>query len=140
MSLRLASWAKPKHIHKASRRTVALLIAWSLAAVAEIIEQRHAVSFRPYADHARFGESLVAPLNGFLPVQRHDEMIISEIHSQGVPLAGYDFHVSAHLLRPLAFDRVVDGHVVFQRVGACDVIVVAVFGAPDNAARLIFFS
>src|SRR2546430_6995724 len=33
-------------------------------------------------------------------------MIISEIHSQGVPFAGCDFHVSALLLRPLAFDRV----------------------------------
>src|SRR6266487_7145583 len=140
MSLRLASWAKPEPIHKASRRTVALLIAWSLTAVAEIIKQLHAIGFGPDANHSSFGKGFVVPLDGFLPIERHGEMIAAEVHPQGVPLVGGDLHVRSFLLCPLAFDRVINGHVVFERVGARYVIIVGVLGSPDDAASLVFLA
>src|SRR5207244_6765677 len=90
----------------------------SFAAIAEIIKQRHAIGFGPDANHSSFGKGFVVPLDGFLPVERHVEMIAAEVHSQRVPLVGGDLHIRSFLLRPLASDGVVNGHVIFKRVGA----------------------
>src|SRR5439155_11094762 len=134
------SWAWPPTASAPSSNAETTFMASSLRAVSEVVEQRHAVRFRPHADHSGVGEGVVVPLDGLLPVQRDGEMIAAEAHAQGVPLAGSDLHACSFLFRALAFDRVVDGYVVLQRVGAGDVVVVRVLGAPDNAACLVFFA
>ena len=48
-------------------------------------------------------------------------MTAVEIGAQGVPLARGDFQIDSLLLRALAFDRVINTDVVFQRVRASDV-------------------
>src|SRR5438552_18105352 len=119
------------------------MASWDLfssAAVTEIVEQRHAVRFGPNANHSSSGEGLVVPLDRFLPVEGDSEMIATEIGAQAVPLAGCNFHCGALLLGALAFDRVVNADVVFEGVGASDVIVIRILGPPNHAARLVFLS
>ena len=67
-------------------------------------------------------------------------MIAAEIDAQGVPFAGLHLHVHSFLLGPLAFNRVVNANVVFERVGARDVVVVGILRPPNDAARLIFLA
>src|SRR5881394_3965991 len=53
-----------------------------LAAVGEIIEQRHTVGFRPNSDLACFGEAVIARLDGFRAVERHDERVARKVDAQ----------------------------------------------------------
>jgi hypothetical protein len=53
-------------------------------------------------------------------------------------LVGGHFRVDPLLFGSSSFDRIVNAHVVFVRIGASDVIIVRIFAAPDNAACLVF--
>src|SRR5947207_2214509 len=61
------------------------------ATVTEIVKQSHAIGLGPYADHARVGKRFVFPLESLFAIERHGEMIVTEIHTKRVPLAGSDF-------------------------------------------------
>src|SRR2546427_770940 len=110
------SWAWSPTASAPSSNAETTFMASSLRAVSEVVEQRHAVGLSPDANHSGVGEGLVVPLDGLLPVERHGEMIAAEVHAQGVPLAGGDLHARSFLFCALAFDRVVDGHVVYHTV------------------------
>src|SRR5207249_4235428 len=57
-----------------------------------------------------------------------------------MPPVGSDLGVDALLFAAFAVYRVINRDVVFQRIGAGDVIVVFVFATPDHAARLVFLA
>src|SRR6266545_4841987 len=85
-----------------SKKAATVFMLASIAAAAEIVEQRHTVGFRPDADHARVSERLVVPLDGFLSVKGDGEMFAVEVRAQRVPLAGRNFHVRSLLLGAFA--------------------------------------
>src|SRR6266545_5063526 len=62
----------------------------SLAAVAEIVEQRDAVGFRPHAHFAGIGETVIRGFDDFPTIERHAELVPREIDAKGVPHAGRD--------------------------------------------------
>jgi len=105
-----------------------------------MIERGHAVGFGPDADFASILKCVVIPFDRLLSVKRDCEMISIEIDTNRVPLTGCDVHVSSLLLCAFAFDGVVNRHVVFEGIGASNVIVVRVLQSPDDAARLIFLA
>src|SRR6266850_3934906 len=125
--------------HNSKRATVLMLLPL-LAAVSEVVEERHAVGLRPDADFARLSESLVLPFERGLAIEGDFEMIPLEVHAQSVPLVRGDFHFRAFLLSALAVDGVINRDVVFERVGARDIIIVRVLATPDDAARLVFLA
>src|SRR5690348_5850683 len=108
------------------------------AAVVEVVEQGDAIGLGPYANFAGILESCVIPFQRFFAVVGHGEMAGLEIDTQSVPLAGGDFPVGSFLFRAAAVDGVVNGDVVFERIGARDVVVVGITGSPDQAAGAIF--
>ena len=112
----------------------------SFSAVAEVVEQRHTVGLRPDADLARVGEAVIGRLDDFLAIECHREFVADEIHSHGVPSSWRDFRIYALERDALAFDGVVNRHIVFERVGADDVVIVGVRRAPYDAAGLVFLS
>ena len=112
----------------------------SFARVSEIVELCNTIGFGPDADFASILKGVVFPFERLLSVERDCEMIPIEIDTQRVPLVGCDVHVRSLLFRALAFDRVVNRNVVFESVGARNVVIVRVLEPPDNAARLIFLA
>src|SRR5438876_2920798 len=121
-------------LRRRPRKSVSLRL---IPTVSEIVEQRHAISLRPEADHSSLCEGFIIPVECFLPIECDREMIAAEIDAQGVPFAGLHLHVRSFLLGALAFDRVVNAYVIFKCVRAGNVVVVGVLGPPDNASRLI---
>src|SRR5882672_9032030 len=113
---------------------------FGVGAVAEVVKEGRAVSFGPKADFAGVFEGVIFPDKGFLAVEGDYEVAILEIHPQGVPAAGSDFGKNAFLFGALAAYGVVDGDVVFEGVGAGDIIVVGIFAAPNDAAGLVFLA
>src|SRR5438034_8003792 len=112
----------------------------SFARVTKIVERREAVWLCPNTDFARVLKRVVIPFDRFPSIERDGEMITLETHPQRVPRAGSDLHIRAFLLGTLAFDGVVNRHVVFESVRARNVVIVRVLQAPDNAARLVFLA
>src|SRR5437867_10335616 len=112
----------------------------SFARVCEIVELGDAVSLGPDTDFASVLECVVIPFNRFLSVERDCEAIPTEIDTQSVPCAGCDFNIGSLFLDALASDCVVNRHVVFERVGARDVVVVRVLHSPNNTASLILLA
>ena len=55
-------------------------------------------------------------------------------------MVGGDFCTRALSFGAPPLDGIVDGDVVFKRVGARDIVIVGIFRPPDNAARLIFLA
>src|ERR1700716_3797699 len=95
----------------------------SPCAVAEIVEQRHAVGLCPDAYLASILERVVIPFERGLAVVRDGEVTSLKVRAQGMPDAGRDFHVRALLFGAPAVDGVVDRDVIFKRVGASDVVI-----------------
>src|SRR5206468_5597220 len=112
----------------------------SFARVCEIVELGDAVGFGPDTDFASVLECVVIPFERFLSVERDCEVIPAEIDTQSVPCAGCDFNIGSLFLGALASDCVVNRHVVFERVGARDVVVVRVLHSPNNTASLILLA
>src|SRR6266581_4063587 len=106
-------------------------------AVAEVVEQRHAVRLGPDAHRARAGDMAVVHLDIGLAVEHHADLFSGELHPQRVP--DVPGHRRVDVLDRVAPSvlRVVEGHVVLERVGARDVIVVAVLPAPHEASGLV---
>src|SRR5205809_3974117 len=97
----------------------------SFARVTKIVERRDAVCLGPNTDFARVLKRVVIPFDRFPSIERDGEMITLEIHPQRVPRAGSDLHIRAFLLGTLAFDGVVNRHVVFESVRARNVVLFA---------------
>lgn len=57
-----------------------------IRAVAEIIKQRNAVRFCPDPNLARVSQTVVGRLNDLLAVERHDELVPTEVHPERMPL------------------------------------------------------
>ena len=75
-----------------------------------------------------------------LAIQQNRNVLVLEFHPQRMPDVGADRRIDV-LDRDAAPVRgVVKRHVVLQRVGARDIIVVAVLPAPQHPARLVLLS
>src|SRR5207249_6011814 len=98
----------------------------SFAGVDEVVEFGDTVSLCPNADLAGSLKRIVVPFERLSPIKRNGEMIASEIHTQNVPRARRDFHLRTLFLCALAFDCVVNSHVVLEGIGASNVIIVRV--------------
>src|SRR5207247_6983336 len=105
-----------------------------------VVELRNAVGFGPDTDLASILKCVVVPFDGLLPIERDSEMIAAKVDTQPVPLARLDLQFGPLLLCALAIDGIINGHVVFECVGARDVVVVRIFHSPDHAAGLIFLA
>src|SRR5213076_1884329 len=70
-------------------------------------------------------------------VERDANVRAAELDAQRVPLAAGDRRLDVLDGVALAVGGVIQGHVVLERVGARDVVVVAVLPAPHHAARLV---
>src|SRR5215471_4561820 len=108
--------------------------------VSEVVKQRHAVGFSPDTDLSGILNLGVIPFEGLLAVVGDGEVAALEIHAQCMPLVGRNLHICALTLHAAPVDCVVNRDVVFKRVGARNVVVVCVLGAPDYTACLVFFS
>src|SRR5882762_9379815 len=107
-------------------------------AVAEIVEQRHAVRLGPYADRTRACDVVVVRLDVLPAVQAHAHLLPGEVHAQRMPRVARYRRIDVLDRVAPAVDRVVERHIVLERVGARDVVVVAVLPAPYHPARLVF--
>src|SRR5262249_19359822 len=85
----------------------------------------------PHADLAWVGEGGVVRLDDLLAVEAHLEVVALGIHAERMPDAGRDLAVPAGELDSAAFDDVIQAHVVLERVGPRDVVVVGISKAED---------
>src|SRR5467141_1074511 len=106
-------------------------------AVAEVIKQRHAVRLGPHAHRARSSDMAVIGLDVRLAVEDYADLLSRELHAQRVP--DVPGHRRIHVFDRVApsVRRVVERYVVLERVGARNVVVVAVLPAPYHPACLI---
>ncbi len=72
-----------------------------------------------------------------LSVVAHREAVALGAQTKAVPLVGADLQICAFELFATSLDDPIEAHVVFERVGASDIIVVGVAKAERNAAGLI---
>src|SRR4051812_17306775 len=105
--------------------------------VAEVVEGRHAVCLRPQADRARAADMDVLQVDVRLAIQRDADLRLRELDAQRMPHVARNrcIHVLKRVAPPVR--RVIERDVVLERVGACDVVVVPVFPAPYDSARLV---
>src|SRR5258706_3596792 len=105
--------------------------------VTEIVERRDAVRLRPDADRAGARNVIVRLLDVGLAVEQHLDSLAGELDAQRVPAVGR--HGCVNILDRMApaAGGVIERHVVFQRVGAGDVVVVAILPAPYDPSRLV---
>src|SRR5207247_1626429 len=94
------------HAQRTQNRTAVARSATLFRAITEIIEQGHAVRFGPNANFSRILERLVIPVDGFLPIEHHGEMVALKIHTQAVPLIRRHLHIRPLLFRTPAVDGV----------------------------------
>src|SRR5258708_6503495 len=106
-------------------------------AVTEIVEQRHAVRLGPHTDRARSGNVIVLRLDVLLAIQTHAHLPPGEIHAERMPGVAGNGRIDVLDRVAPAVARVVERHVVLERIGARDVVVVAVLPAPYHPARLV---
>src|SRR6266567_4976503 len=102
--------------------------------VGEVIERGNAIRLRPYAHCPRPADVIILLLDIDLAVQSDANAFPGKFHSQRMPLVLR--HGRVDILDGVTSSvlRVVERNIVFQRVGSRDVIVFAVFPAPDHAA------
>src|SRR5260370_31351939 len=109
---------RPRSSHVPRLAKILLLFG----AVREIIEQSHAVGLSPNTDLSGILERAVFPINRLLAIERHREMVVLKVYPHGVPYVGSHFHIRTLLFTSPPIDRLIDGHVVFQRVRSIDVV------------------
>src|SRR5688500_3636947 len=107
-------------------------------AEAEVVERGHAVGLGPKPDRARSLDVLVLNVDVGLAVQRNADARRREFNPQRVPHVPRDRRVDVPDRDAAATLRVVQRDVVLERVGAGNVVVVAVLPAPHHAAGLVF--
>src|SRR5262249_43989491 len=125
------------------RRTVEAVISRSFGwtrTVAEAVEDGHAVRLGPHADRARAGDVRVVELDVALAVERDRDARAAELAAQDVPPSLRDRSVDVLDRVPATVLRVVDRHVVLERVGARDIVVIAVLPAPHEPAGLVLLA
>src|SRR5689334_290634 len=111
-----------------------------LDAVGEVVEERHAVGLGPHADRARPRDMVVLELDAGRAVEGNADARAGEPDRERMPLPRGDGR--RHILDrgAAAILRVVERDVVLERIGAGDVVVVAVLPTPDDAAGLILLA
>src|SRR4029434_1955460 len=110
------------------------------SAVAELVEQRYAVRLGPDADRAGAGDMIVFHLDVRLAVEWHAELLAGELHSQRMPGVARNRRIDVLERSATAVLRIVQRHVVLQRVGARNVVVVSVLPAPHQSTGLVLFA
>src|SRR6266849_5113094 len=112
----------------------------------KVFELRHAVGLGPDADLARLREVVISNGEEPLAIEGHRELGAGEVDAQGVP--GAARHLGLHAVGagwrphggesgPAPAHDLVGDHIVFQGIGASDVVVVGAAPAPYHAPRLI---
>src|SRR5215471_10771630 len=113
----------------------------SLFDESKIGEIGQAVRFGPEPDLSCPGEGLILCLEQTFPIQKYDEHVVLEYHAQCTPSRGWNLVL--HAVRPrgkaLRRDRqararlhLIEHNIIFQRIGASDVVVVRVLESPYN--------
>jgi hypothetical protein len=109
-----------------------------LGHVSEVVEQDDAVGLGPYADGAGASNVIVVGVDIGLAVQRHADMPAGKLDPQRMPRSAGDRRVDILDGDAPARLRVVERDIVFQRIGARDIVVAAILPAPDDSCRLVF--
>src|SRR5215211_1944812 len=105
-----------------------------LLSIAKVVEERHAIGFRPDANFPWAREAIIVRLDDFVAVESDGELIAFEIDPKRMPHPGGNFRSDAFERDAPSTDSVVDSDVVLQRVGPRDVVVVCILSAPDHAS------
>ena len=109
-------------------------------AIGKVIKQRDAVGLGPDSNLSGVFKRLVIPFQRFLAIKRYREVSGLKIDSKRMPLVRSNLYPRPLSLGAAPVNRIVDGDVVFQGIGAGDIVIVRIPGTPDQAARLIFLS
>src|SRR5258708_5257309 len=104
---------------------------------AEVIKQRHAVRLGPYAHGAGAGDVVVVHLDVGLAVEDYADPLARELHAQRVPDVAGNRRIHVFDRVAPSVRRVVERYVVLKRVGARDVVVVAVIPPPSHPSFLL---
>src|SRR5215475_4449846 len=104
----------------------------------DLIKSCDAVGLGPQRDFSRPRERFVRCREQRLSIELNGEMLSLSFQAQGVPFTAGDFDVDAIDLLPAAFDDAIKANVVFERVGARNVIVVAIEHTDSDTAGLIY--
>src|SRR5258708_34841460 len=97
----------------------------------------HAVRLGPKRYLAGIGEGFVGDGEQHLAVERDGELLALRTQSKPMPFLGRNLDVGCGKLLSPAFDHPVEADVVFERVGADDVIIVGRAQADYDAAGLV---
>src|ERR1700694_3321777 len=83
---------------------------------------------------------VIVQFNVNLSIERDLYSLAAEFDAQGVPLILRDGSIDVFDGVPAAVLRVIQGHIVLERVGTRDVVVVAILPATDQSPRGILVS
>src|SRR5208282_2467795 len=127
---------------------VAFTVLLFSGAITEVIEERHAIRLGPDANFAGVVNGAVLYVEQVLPVENDLELMGFEFNAQGMPLSRRDplldavtaFAAHNRQNAALALDGLVKHHIVFQRVGPANIVIVLVLHPPNDAARLVLFA
>src|ERR1700682_137026 len=108
--------------------------------VTEIVKRSHAVRLGPDSNGTWADNVLIVQLDVHVSIQCDLYPLAAEFDAQAVPLILRDRSIDVFDGIPAAVLRVVQRHIVLERVGPGDVVVVAILPAPHQAARGILLS
>src|SRR5438128_10802047 len=106
----------------------------------QVVELDDRVRLCPDAELPGVLERIVVLVDHLLAVEENLDVVADHLHRELVPGARGDLAVPAGELHAAALHGVVEVDIVFERVGAGDVVVVRVLGTPDDPAALLAFS
>src|SRR5215471_10085252 len=106
-------------------------------AVGEIVKRGDAVGFRPYTDCAGARDVGVVLLDVGLAVEDDADPRPLEFHAQNVPNIRPDGCVHILDRDPPPALGVVERHIVLERVGARDIVMITVLPSPHDAPCLV---
>src|SRR6266851_6372755 len=116
--------------------TGAVTVSWRRL-ISEIVERRHAVGFRPHADRTWTRDVAVVQLDIGFAIEQDADPGALELGAQRVPGIARHRRIDIFDRPATAALGVVERDVVLERIGARDIVVVAVLPAPHHAARLV---
>src|SRR6266849_10360803 len=103
----------------------------------QVVELDDRVRLRPDAELPGVLERAVMVVDHFVAVEEYLDVVADHLHRELVPHARGDLAVPAGELHAAALHGVVEVDVVFERVGARDVVVVRVLETPDDPTALV---
>src|SRR5215831_11722390 len=104
------------------------------------IEVGDTVGLGPQRHLPGIGKGSVLRREQRLAVKGDGEPVAFGLEREGMPLVRRDLEIGARQLLPAPFDDLIEAHIVFERVGAGDIVIIGRLQTHRDAARLIYLS